>query len=248
MDRLHLSGQSETVRRPDITLMSGLIVMTLCLIAFGVLGYSVVTYGPLNGQQTALLSSIHQQALKDPHWVVTLMLVLANLGQYLIIGLALLLGLYWLFLKMWRELVMLTIGVAGGAGLFLLTANLIDRHRPIFQQPLHPISFPGFPSGHLVSSMTFYSLLVYLFMLKTKSPFWRAMIISGFFFLIGVISYTRLFLGDHYLTDVLAGFAIGLAWSALVYPSVDWVVAYIHQKKSTRQNRTGVSQHETIKS
>ncbi len=217
-----LSGQKTTLEHPRAALTIGLTLTLICILGFAFLTWDVLHTGPLDGSMTPLVSSMHQYALAAPAWLTGFWLFIGDLGQWAIIGLALLLGLFWLFNKMWRELIMLTIGVAGGAGWFILLSNLIGRHRPIFAHPIHPINYPGFPSGHLVSSTTFYGLLLYLYALKPARPFWRWVILFAFVVVIGLISYSRLYLGDHYLTDVLAGFAVGFAWAAIVYPAVDW--------------------------
>ncbi len=225
MDKRWLSGQDKTLNHPRTTLTIALIIVLFAVLSFAVLAWIVVQNGPLDGSQTPLVRAMHQRALAAPNWETTFWLFMGDLGQWAIIGLALILGLLWLFNKMWRELAMLVIGVPGGALWFIFLAQTIDRHRPIFVQPIHPINFPGFPSGHLVSSTTFYGLLLYLYALKPARPVWRWIILAVFIILMGLISYSRLYLGDHYLTDVLAGFAVGLAWSALIYALVDWIDA-----------------------
>ncbi len=228
-----LSGQEETLDHPRATLTAGLIIAVLAILGFAFLAWYVLRTGPLDGSLTPLVAAMHRQALAAPSWETAFWLFMGDMGQWVIIGLALILGLFWLFNKMWRELLMLAIGVAGGAGWFILLANAIDRHRPIFAQPIHPISYPGFPSGHLVSSTTFYGLLLYLYALKPARPLWRWVILAAFIVVMGLISYSRLYLGDHYLSDVLAGFAVGTAWASIVYPGVDWLDS--RRKKESRE-------------
>ncbi len=221
----HLSGQKWTLDHPRAALTTGLVVALVAILAFAALAAWVLQTGPLDGSLTPLVSALHRQALAAPAWQVSFWLYIAALGQWVIIALAVILGLLWLFNKMWRELLMLIIGVAGGSGWFLLLTQTFGRHRPIFAQPIHIIDFPGFPSGHLISSTTFYGLMLYLYALKPARPRWRWAISIAIVLILVLIGYSRLFLGDHYLTDVLAGFIVGLAWAAIVYPVVDWFAA-----------------------
>ncbi len=225
-----LSGQKETLAHPNLTLVIGLLTMTVFIIVFGVLGFSIESRSSIVAEDHSMVNALHQVALAGPGWLITLMLAISDLGKWVIIGLALLIGLYWLFNKMWRELVMLILGVAGGAGWFLFLANLIGRHRPQFPNPIHIVPYPSFPSGHLISTTTFYGLLLYLFIFKARSTTARVLLLTAFILLLGLVSYSRLYLGDHYPTDVIAGSAVGLAWSALVYSSIDWFVAH-HQSR-----------------
>jgi membrane-associated phospholipid phosphatase len=76
--------------------------------------------------------------------------------------------------------------------------------------PLENASFYSFPSGHAMNSLVFYGLIAYFVCQKIKSGFWRNTIITGTVILIIAISFSRIYLGAHYPTDVIAGFTAGL--------------------------------------
>jgi undecaprenyl-diphosphatase len=91
------------------------------------------------------------------------------------------------------------------------------RARP----PSAPLGMnPSFPSGHAQGSMVVYGLALWLVFLRW--PDWRfrwvaAGALGGFIFLVGL---SRMLIGVHYFSDVLAGFLMGLAWLGLAITAV----------------------------
>jgi undecaprenyl-diphosphatase len=74
----------------------------------------------------------------------------------------------------------------------------------------------SFPSGHANISVALYALGFYLLFRATRSPRLRRLWLALAFLFPLLISFSRLYLGAHYLSDVLAGWGIGLWWSILV--------------------------------
>jgi len=67
----------------------------------------------------------------------------------------------------------------------------------------------GFPSGHSSATMCFYGILIYLVLHYAKSDFWRYFLTSVFGIWIFMVGISRLWLGVHFLTDVIAGMFLG---------------------------------------
>lgn len=94
---------------------------------------------------------------------------------------------------------------------------IVEPLKLIFREtrPLHSLiiehSF-SFPSGHAYSAATVYGLLTYILYKKYKNKF---ILIFGTLFIL-LISYSRLYLGVHYLHDVIFGIVLGLFWLSLV--------------------------------
>ena len=121
---------------------------------------------------------------------------------------------------------MVTLGWLGSALIFYTLSTLIDRARPTTMIWII-VSIPGFPSGHAVASVTFYSLMAYLLFPKMPSTFWKAVVVAAALFISLFIGFSRIFTGGHYLTDILAGYAVGIAWSGAAYTLFE----YYFQKK-----------------
>jgi undecaprenyl-diphosphatase len=83
------------------------------------------------------------------------------------------------------------------------------------------VNLPGFPSGHALTVVAFYGLLAYLIAPKMPSAFWKGFVVAAALLIMGFVGFTRIFTGGHYLTDILAGYALGIAWSGLAYTLIE---------------------------
>lgn len=90
---------------------------------------------------------------------------------------------------------------------------VFHRERPDILRLVEAGGF-SFPSGHSMISMSFYGFIAYLFYVNMKSR-WKYLTASLFSILILLIGLSRIYLGVHYTSDVLAGFSAGLAWLAV---------------------------------
>jgi membrane-associated phospholipid phosphatase len=109
--------------------------------------------------------------------------------------------------------------VAAMVGAQLLTWGLkaiFERPRPSFNDPVATATWFSFPSGHALSSIALYGAIAYLASRSLRSANARFAVLGGTALLVAAIGFSRLYLGVHYLTDVLAGYSAGLAWLLLV--------------------------------
>jgi undecaprenyl-diphosphatase len=86
-----------------------------------------------------------------------------------------------------------------------LLKNFICRQRPCEYYGY------SFPSNHATVEMCFYGICIYLILRYTKSNFWRYFLSSVFGIFIFMVCLSRLWLGVHFLTDVIAGLCLGFA-------------------------------------
>jgi membrane-associated phospholipid phosphatase len=220
-------------RRPII----GLGLLLLGGLIFGLLAFNVRTNGPLLAWDVPIDQALHARATQDSRLGFEAMRFSGDLGQTIAVVFMVVLGLYWLWKRHWYEISMLLIGVTGGTIWFFLLSNLLGRHRPIFPDPLlAPLPGPGFPSGHSITSMLFYGLILYLLLTRLPSWRWRLLAAIDTTLIILLVGYSRLYMGDHYPTDVLGGYAFGLAWGALVYTSIE---IYRQRRSARRSKATG---------
>jgi len=91
----------------------------------------------------------------------------------------------------------------GAYALVNLIKDFICRERPC----VHP-GF-SFPSGHTTITMCFYGIIIYLILHYVRSQFWRIFLSIFFGFIIFMVALSRLWLGVHFLTDVIAGLFLG---------------------------------------
>lgn len=127
---------------------------------------------------------------------------------------------------------MIAIAWAGEGLIWRVLSLVFDRPRPTFDTMIwKPLSSPSFPSGHTITVVICFGLLAYLFVPKMPSRFWKIVVITVALLIILYTGFARMYVGDHFLTDVLAGYAAGLAWSGLVYTSVE----LISQRKKSKK-------------
>ncbi|MDQ3224610.1 MAG: phosphatase PAP2 family protein [Gemmatimonadota bacterium] len=119
--------------------------------------------------------------------------------------------------KGWRRGAFLVIVTLAGAGLLngLLKLSFARvRPEPFFDYPL-PGS-PSFPSGHALYAASVFGGLAALFSARLASHLLRVLVWSAALLLVGLIGLSRVYLGVHYPSDVLAGFAVGVIWVTAV--------------------------------
>ncbi|AXJ09903.1 phosphatase PAP2 family protein [Arthrobacter sp. PM3] len=119
--------------------------------------------------------------------------------------------------RSWRPLILI-----GGAAAVSVTATavgkkLIGRTRPDHADAVPPYeNSPSFPSGHTLNTTVVIALVVYLVCLQVKRTLVRvAVIAAGTIFILGM-GMSRVYLGHHWMTDVIFGWILGLAWVGIV--------------------------------
>ncbi|MDD4666184.1 MAG: phosphatase PAP2 family protein [Clostridia bacterium] len=85
------------------------------------------------------------------------------------------------------------------------------RQRPMLEH-LVPVAGLSFPSGHAMISYAFYGLVIYLVWINTENKYLKSAVAVLLSLLILLIGISRIYLGVHYPSDVLAGFAAGSFW------------------------------------
>ncbi|MBE9155843.1 phosphatase PAP2 family protein [Nodosilinea sp. LEGE 06152] len=109
----------------------------------------------------------------------------------------------------WRSLVYFLTTLIGSAIINVSAKLLLQRVRPNLWESPAPEYDYGFPSGHAMSSMTFVAALVIL--LWGSRWNWLVAALGGLFVL--AIGWTRLYLGVHYPSDIVAGWLASIAWA-----------------------------------
>jgi len=112
-----------------------------------------------------------------------------------------------LYVKHWRSLTYWLIALVGGGLLNRFAKLWLHRVRPsLWDSP--PLPDFSFPSGHAMSSMVFVMALI---LLTIHQPWHRWVWLLGGLFVV-TIGWTRLYLGVHYPSDILAGWMLSIAW------------------------------------
>jgi membrane-associated phospholipid phosphatase len=112
------------------------------------------------------------------------------------------------------DAVWLAAAYLGGFGLYSVAKPLVQRPRPPAADLLTAASGWAFPSGHATQAMVGLGALAVL--LAGRSPRLRPWLLTAATVLVLLVGGSRVCLGAHWPTDVLAGWALGAAWLALV--------------------------------
>ena len=125
-----------------------------------------------------------------------------------VIGIAGIIGIFLYFSKLHRAYIAgLAATLVSAIGINFIMKELVERVRPESFAPSALESAFSFPSGHATFSVALYGFVTYL--LCKKYPKNAAVLISIAVVLIFVIGFSRLYLGMHFLSDVLAGYLLG---------------------------------------
>jgi undecaprenyl-diphosphatase len=135
-------------------------------------------------------------------------------------------GLFlWLY-KYKQSAQVLLVSTAGGLLLNLVLKVGFNRPRPeVFVWGTHAVS-SSFPSGHAMSAAVVYSTVAYLATRLQQSRLSRNLTRAFFTLLLVLICFSRVYLGVHYPSDVLAGVIVGLAWSAFCMAALEAAQLY----------------------
>lgn len=125
----------------------------------------------------------------------------------------------------WRKrapywLLATAIAVPGGMLLNVLLKHVYARARPAFDEPFVTLATYSFPSGHTAAATLFYGLLASYVI--TTNPRWRTRCAAlvGAVCMVALVALSRVYLGAHFVSDVLAAMAESLAWLAVCITSV----------------------------
>jgi membrane-associated phospholipid phosphatase len=131
------------------------------------------------------------------------------LGAQVLIAVLVILAIVFVVRREWRKLTVLAATCGGGAMLNVALKSAFHRARPDVASEFNVTSW-SFPSGHAMDSFIVYGVLAYW--LGRRFPRHRRWIFAAAAALVVAIGYARIYLGVHYLSDVLAGYSAGLVW------------------------------------
>lgn len=140
-----------------------------------------------------------------------LMLSVTKLGNPTVvtpIALAVFLLFWWQRYR--QQAILFAIACLGGAILSTGLKLVFNKPRPDLWKPLITETSYSFPSGHALGSVVLYGMTAYL--LAERYPHLTRQIYGLAITLILAISFSRLYLGVHWLTDILAGWGVGFLW------------------------------------
>lgn len=158
---------------------------------------------------------------------------ISQLGDKIGIGIVAILMLIWLWglKKDYSGFAVLFIAVILGNEVNKWLKDMIGRERPLTVETAETLSFP---SGHAMVGITLYIITAFLLFRHLNSKKWKWIIgtlTTGLLLLIGL---SRIVLQEHFPTDVLGGYSIGLVWTILWLFLYDWLYEKLSIRKSKK--------------
>src|SRR5256886_2399065 len=126
--------------------------------------------------------------------------------------------LFFAWKRWWPSLVTLIIAVPGGMLLNECVKLAVHRQRPFVEGPYVDWSGYSFASGHTIAATLLYGQLLLFLLPLLKTRHWRVLCIVSAASLVVVVGFSRIALGAHFLTDVLAAIIFGIIWLSLCMP------------------------------
>ena len=153
-----------------------------------------------------------------PMWIEEMARDATALGGILVAVLAVIgAGVYMVLRGLVRESIYLVVCVLGGLGVSTLFKTLIDRDRPELVTHGSHVYSASFPSGHsMMSAVIFLTLAALLMRVEPRGTI-KLFLLSLAVGTCVLVGFSRVYLGVHWPTDVLAGWAGGAAWASLCY-------------------------------
>ncbi|APT57818.1 MAG: PAP2 family protein [Azospirillum brasilense] len=221
-------------------------LLGLLLVAGGLLGFvalaALVHGDSLEGFDRHLLLLLRDPADLErpigPHWLPAIAQDVTALGSNVILVSVSLVVLGGLLLERKRGAALLTaVSILGGTVLSLLVKLLFERPRPDVVPHMVEVFTASFPSGHAMLSAVTYLTLGALMTRIQAGPRLKLYVMAVAVAVTLLVGASRIYLGVHWPTDVLAGWCLGSAWALSC-----WLVALRLQRRG-QVERPGEAEH-----
>lgn len=205
---------------PFLLMIAGAGMSVLFIVIFSELAEEMLE-NEINAIDEAVIQRIN---LFENATLDQIMIFVTELGSVWFLSLCTLAAIIALWVKAKDKLgiLFLLVAIGGGGALTKLLKHLYGRGRPSINPEIDAIGY-SFPSGHSMGSLIFYGFIAYLIVRSSRKPFtkWMTILVAGF--LVVWIGFTRIYLGAHYPSDVLAGHLAGAIWLMITILALEWI-------------------------
>lgn len=209
----HLAARFAPDGEFGLHLTIGILLILLGGWLFAEIASDVVARERITHIDQQLAHWFHQHA--DSAWTPLMIFITHWHAQVGIVLMALLLGVVFYRRRAHYWLASLLLAVPGGLLLNVLLKYIFQRPRPSFDDPILTLSTFSFPSGHASGSVLFYGMLAAYLVCITQSWGKRALVVTAAVLMVLLVAFTRVYLGMHFLSDVLAAMAVSSAWLSI---------------------------------
>jgi membrane-associated phospholipid phosphatase len=210
---------TEPVKRVrDARVWMGIIVLLVASVSFAVIAIAVASRDPILQRELQILMWLHTQ--RNPAFSGFL-LALSHMHGLIGVGLlTLLLALVLASRRKWYWVLSLVLAMGGGMLLNLFLKSMFIRDRPVWEDPVVALSSYSFPSGHTAGATLFYGFLAVYAISHVKEFPWRLVCAAVAVAMVALVAFSRMYLGLHYPSDVLAAMSASAAWLVITLAGV----------------------------
>jgi undecaprenyl-diphosphatase len=208
-----MDRQDPPVRNPRALLFFGIGAFTVLGALFLAIAEDVATGDPIVRIDHGIAVWLHGHGNR---MLTSVMLGVTHMHSAAgVWAMSLVFAAYLAWKRAWHWLLSLVVVLGGGMLLNTLFKQAFQRARPTWDNPLLTLTSYSFPSGHTAGATLFYGLLAAYLITRLRSLRARALCIAGAVLMVCLVGFSRMYLGVHYLTDVLAAASASAAWLAL---------------------------------
>lgn len=175
-------------------------VMDNDIMAFDEKGYFIISRYLMSDTMTSIAKCITN--LANMYWLIGTSIILL------------------IFLKNKKTGICIAINLGLSALVNFTIKQIIQRPRPVGHRIIDESGY-SLPSGHSMVSMAFYGFLIYLIYKNVKNKYLKTVLIVLLTILIISIGVSRIYLGVHYVSDVLAGFLVAIAYLVIFIHAIN---------------------------
>jgi undecaprenyl-diphosphatase len=227
-------------RMHRITRVERSVLLAVLIVAGGISGFAaladVVCAGRTRGLDEWTLRCLRRPddpaALVGPAWMKEAVRAVTSLGGVsVLVGVNLAVAAGFAVRRKFATLAFILASVVGGLLLWLMLSSYFARPRPQIVPYLCSVTGNSFPSGHSMMSAVVYLTLAALLASRAVRRRSKLLVITAALLLAGLIGSSRVCLGVHYPSDVLAGWTAGLVWATAC-----WLLARRLRKRALKRS------------
>ena len=207
---------------PRALAIAGWAAFLLAGVLFIAVAWNVAAHAPVLGLDAAVMAWLNTRrtvALTTVMLAITHTHSLAAIAAWSVVFAAVLARM-----REWYWILTLALAVGGGMALNVLLKLTYERARPAMDDPIVTLQTFSFPSGHTAASTVFYGVLAAFLVTRLRRRRWRSTVVAGAVAAVALVAASRVYLGAHFPSDVIAAASWSTAWLVLCLSSVHGLV------------------------